>query len=504
MKKERKVKDFFWAYGDILRSPYKITNNVDLRVLGFMAIKLLCDNKKLNFSFNYKNNFGIDKSFFKNEKTSQEKFLKIIKNIKKFVNVSENFKIDDLDILLDEQGFNILRSIKELSNQDFERVLDIYQNLADFKDFPKEEYKDLYELTITRLQDKNYKGDLLGQYFTQSSIIHLMCEIAIPSMKNKNKIAIYDPTCGSGSMLLESYFYFKNHSKTKNKHIEVYGQEFDKRVYLLCNIFLEISGVEHYNIAYGDTLINPAFIDGINGEDSFDFIIANPPFGVDWKHIYNDIIELMKQNKNFLVVKDKKGKIVTPKKSDGQFLFLLHILRLLFNEKNRKDGFAAVITSSTLISNGGENSSECKIRRKIFNTGLLKAIIEQPKAMFTNTDLATHIWIFDTTKKQNYLKVLKVDNKKEQMFINHPNPRKKMKYAYSKENIKKIARYIKLKKEIELITKNIDISNICSINIASEIEKEVENNCYIDIISVINNYKKHANDFCNILKKGIW
>jgi len=496
-----KVGDFFWAYADILRSPYGITNNVDIRVLSFMALKLLIDNKKLKFNFDYKNNFGIDKSFFDKEKTTQQKFIKIIKNIKQFVNLSNNFKIDDFDILSDEQGFNIFQNIKELKNQDFEKVLDIYNNLADFRDYPKEDYKDLYELTITRLQDKNYKGDLLGQHFTQKSIIHLMCEMAIPSIKDRQKIAIYDPTCGSGSMLMESFYYFKNHPKTKNKEIEVYGQEFDKRVYFLCNVFLEISEI-NYNIAFGDTLINPAFINGINGDESFDFIISNPPFGVDWKHNYDEIVQKMKENKNFLVVKDK-NKIITPKKSDGQFLFMLHILKLLLTEKVKKDGFAGIITNSTLISTGGKTSSEAKIRKNIFDTGMLKAVIEQPKAMFSNTDITTHIWFFDTTKQDKNIKILKADNEEKSLFSKHPNPKGKIKHSYSKENIKEIVKYLNLKKEIKYITKNIDISEKYELNISNLIDKK-NNKRNINLEKTANNFKINGKEFCEILKKELW
>ena len=497
-----RVGDFFWAYGDILRSPYGITNNVDTRVLGFMAIKLLCDDKKLNFTFNYKNNFSIKTNFFTNkEKTTQEKFIKIVQNLQDFTTTSKYFKKQDLEILLDEQGFNILQSIKELSNSDFERVLDIYSDLANFKNYPKEDYKDLYELTITRLQDKNYKGDMLGQHFTQKSIIHLMCEMALPNIKERKKIAIYDPTCGSGSMLLESYYYFKHHKNTKGKELEVYGQEFDKKVYLLCNIFLEISDVA-YNIAYGDTLLNPAFVDGINGDESFDFIISNPPFGVDWKHSYDDVVKLMKDDKNFLVVKDGK-KFITPKKSDGQFLFMLHILKLLLNEKTKKDGFAGVITSSTLLSNGVKTSREAKIREKIFSTSMLKVVIEQPKAMFTNTDITSHIWFFDTTKEEDFTKILKTTNDKKNLFVKHPNYKGKMKHSYSKENIKEIVKFIYQKKEQKYITKNLFLEDRFSINITNDVDS-INKNKKTDMQKVSQSFKTNGSGFCKIMQNEVW
>ena len=168
---------------------------------------------------------------------------------------------------------------------------------------------------------KNLSGDLTGQHFTQKSIIHLICEMSMKDIKDNEKLAIYDPTSGTGSMLMESAYYFKKHGKVKQ--IALYGQEMHGQTWLLSKIFLEITHQENI-IAYGNTLTNPAFANGIDGKDSFDFIIANPPFGVDWKHNYDDVLENMQSKKsNFFVVRDEKNRVVTPKKSDGQFLFMI-------------------------------------------------------------------------------------------------------------------------------------------------------------------------------------
>ena len=341
-------------------------------------------------------------------------------------------------------------------------MLGTYQ--ADFTNYPKEEYKDLYEKTISRM--KKLSGDLTGQHFTQKSIIHLMCEMAIDELKDKQKLAIYDPACGTGSMLMESAEYFKEHTKIND--IELYGQEIHGQTWLLSKVFLEITEQKN-TIAYGNTLTNPAFSDGLNGSESFDFIIANPPFGVDWKHSYDDIVKNMKSDKShFFVVEDEKNKIVTPKKSDGQFLFMLHIINLMQKEANRgKKAVTGIITSSTLISNGNERSSEAKIRKAIFSNGYVKAIVEQPKAMFTNTDITSHIWFLDTNNN-NKIKILKTDNDVEKLFVSHSNPKDKMKNSYSIENIKKIKSYLNDKKDYEYISKSVD-TNRYSINISSEI-----------------------------------
>ena len=120
--------------------------------------------------------------------------------------------------------------------------------------------------------------------------------------------------------------------------------------WLLSKIFLEITHQENI-IAYGNTLTNPAFANGIDGKDSFDFIIANPPFGVDWKHNYDDVLENMQSKKsNFFVVRDEKNRVVTPKKSDGQFLFMMHIINLMKQEEKKGKRAKADTKKESLFS----------------------------------------------------------------------------------------------------------------------------------------------------------
>lgn len=476
--REKKLGDFYWAYADILRDIGINPSTYDQRIMAFMALKLLIDNNKLLFNLEYKKNFGMSKELYSKyeSKNSKETFLNIIRDIKnlgnehnlKYFKQDTKYNPDEdeniLTYLNHYKTFELQKYIQELPNSYLENVLDIYTYQANFTDYPKEEYKELYEKTVSRM--KKLSGDLTGQHFTQKSIIHLMCEMVVDKLKDNKKLAIYDPACGTGSMLMESSEYFKEHTDVET--IELYGQEMHGQTWLLSKIFLEITNQKNI-IAYGNTLTNPAFADGLNGGDSFDFIIANPPFGVDWKHSYDEIVANMKSQKsNFFVVKDAKGKVVTPKKSDGQFLFMMHIINLMKKEHKRgKRATASIITSSTLISTGGANSSEAKIRKAIFNEKLVKAVLEQPKAMFTNTDITSHIWFLDTNNC-NKIKLVKADNDEEKLFIAHPNSKDKMKNAYSKENIKKLKEYLISNEDREYISKSVDI-NRYAINLTNEI-----------------------------------
>lgn len=491
---EKILGDYYWAYSDILRDIGINESTYDQRILAFMALKLLIDNNKLKFNLEYYNNFGLSsKEFIKYKKEdTKATFLNIIQNIEDFGQNLKYFTQDSkynpdkseniLSYLNHFKTFELERYIQELPSKYLENVLDIYTYKADFTNYPKEQYKDLYESTISRM--KKLSGDLTGQHFTQKSIIHLMCEVSKFEANSCDTLAIYDPACGTASMLMESACYFdkkinltlKGNRKRKQKDIRVYGQELHGQTWLLAKIFLEISsldgkkqGIEN-KIAYGNTLTSPAFADGINGEESFDFIIANPPFGVDWKHNYDEVVKNMSsENSDFFVVKDEKGKIITPKKSDGQFLFMQHIINLMESEKNRKKkSHAAIISSSTLISTGNPTSSESKIRKKIFNTGYVSAVLEQPNAMFTNTDISSHIWFLDSDESKN-IKIVKADTKEVELFTPHPTPKDKMKTSYSSKNIQDITELISQSEDKKYISKTLDKKDRCEINISNEI-----------------------------------
>ena len=128
---------------------------------------------------------------------------------------------------------------------------------------------------------------------------------------------------------------------------------------------------------------------------------------------------------------------------------------------------AGVISSATLISTGSERSSEAKIRKAIFDEKLVSAVLEQPSAMFTNTDITSHIWFLDT-KETEKIKIVKADTKEEELFIAHPNAKDKMKHAYSKENIKKLRRYLSNKANVKYVAKAISCDRY-EVNISNEI-----------------------------------
>jgi len=500
---EQKTGDFYWAYADILRGIGINESMYDQRIMAFMALKLLVDNELVVFNFDWRNRFGLTTKqiarYGTRKSDTKEIFRNIVSDVVSLGNPKKlHFMTQDRTLNPDgehenvlfyinhKRTFPILDYIDELESHYLEMVLDIYVEKANFKGYPKEHYKDLYETTIARM--KKLSGDLTGQHFTQKSVIHLMCETAVPDLKRSDSpvLAIYDPACGTGSMLMESAYYFdekinhteKGNRRRKTKSIEVYGQEMHGQTWFLCKVFLEISEIKN-TIAYGNTLTKPAF-EKINGDESFDFIIANPPFGVDWKHDYQAVAANMQlgEDSNFHVVKDAKGKPVLPKKSDGQFLFMLHILKLLERSReNGKHAKAAVISSTGLVTSGKETSAEGVIRKYLFQSGYVDTLLEQPKAMFTNTDIATLIWFLDNQnieKRRDKTFLVKTDNayvnehfsktKVDVLYAESPIRKEKQKHYYPREAIRAIVTMIDSKIVCDLFAKYKTFSERYALN----------------------------------------
>ena len=475
-KDEDKIGDFYWAYADILRGIGINESVYDQRILAFMSLKLLIDNQFLTFDFEYNSNFNLlatnlDPTIYKKFiqlLTTKEKFIFLVKNILLFSkkNFSQNKRLNPdeeneniLYYLNHKRTFDFTKYIDELNNEQLELVLDIYSSKANFVNFPQSEYKNLYEKTIARM--KKLSGELTGQHFTQASIIQLMNElVSVDALKNNTSINIYDGACGTGSMLMESVNYLKQEKAFKKKIMTAFGQEIHGQTWFLAKVFLTISGINNY-IAHGNTLTDPKFISLASDNETppvFDFIIANPPFGMDWKHDKKRIVDnMLQENSNFYTILDEKGLPITPKQSDGQFLFFLHIMKMMEHSKKLgRDSKAIIISSTNLLSS--TSKTDLAIKRDMFGKNWVETIIEQPKLMFVNTDIKTHLWILSTKdvplnswpEKQNKVVFIQLDNefvnknimdnkkKVKILFSDAEKQVDKQRNGYSSENIKSI------------------------------------------------------------------
>lgn len=509
--KTTKIGDFYLDYSEIMRGEGIKEGLYDERILAFMAIKLLIDNNKLGFNFNYKATipFSMEDKLWDivkvinpdNSIDYQKSFVNIIEHIALFDKTSffkntdtvkfdyENYNLSkysvssELQMITNDKVFNFKKYILELPGYKFLAVLDIYSNKADFTGYPRTKYKNLYEDTVTRM--KKLSGSLSGQHFTQNSIIDLMTQIGLSDLELKDQIVIYDPSCGVGSMLYESAIYASENIlilDEKNKDIDfldrflLLGQEINGPTWFLAKVFSEISGFDNM-IAFGNTLTEPLLPSFIKEKD-IDFIIANPPFGMDWKTEkakVESIIQIGMDNKEeelfYTITKKIKGgeTFVTPKISDGQWLFFMHIAKAL--ESNHKCK-ALIISSTSLLSNGAETSDEGIIRKHFIENGFIETVIEQPNALFTNTDIKTHLWVMDKKEEnKNNVFLIKIDNdsindrfsnnkgkvlKELRVLFSKANHQiEKQRNGYSEQNIYDIWNLYSRKEDFFLFCKNV-------------------------------------------------
>lgn len=216
-------------------------------------------------------------------------------------------------------------------------------------------------------------AETAGEQYTPDDIIALISEIvACKIQDNEEFLTLYDPTSGGGNLLFG--IEDKLSAKT-NRPIKTHGMDWNSSLYALAKI--ESRFRIDSQIEYGNTLTDTKFLD-----KTFDVIVANPPYGVDWKD-YRKAIET-----------DKTGRFVAlPSISDGQLLFDQHIVYHLDS-----DGIAVVVNNGSSLFSGDAGSGESSIRKYFFDRDWVEAIIQMPTDEFFNTGIYTYLWVFNKNK----------------------------------------------------------------------------------------------------------
>ncbi|MBN3897302.1 MAG: SAM-dependent DNA methyltransferase [Nostoc sp. NOS(2021)] len=255
----------------------------------------------------------------------------------------------------------------------------------------------LFEDLIRRFNEA--ANETAGDHFTPREVIRLMVDILFdPDDDILTKPGIIrkmlDPTCGTGGMLAEAQNYLReNHSTAK---LWVFGQDFNPRAYAMAASDLLLKSNDNSDIRYGDSLINDQYY-----SERFDYFLANPPFGVDWK----------KQQKEVQREHEKLGfagrfGAGTPRVNDGSLLFLQHMISKFepYQPEAEKNGSRlAIVFNGSPLFTGGAGSGESEIRKWVIENDWLEAIIALPEQMFYNTGISTYIWIV-TNRKQRHRK----------------------------------------------------------------------------------------------------
>ena len=246
----------------------------------------------------------------------------------------------------------------------------------------------VFEELIRRFAELS--NETAGEHFTPREVIRLMVNLLFieddEALTKPGVVrSLYDPTAGTGGMLSVAGEHLA--ALNPDARLVMYGQELNAESYAICKADMLIKGQDIGNIKFGNTLSN----DGLRGKH-FDYMLSNPPFGVEWKKIEKEIRKEYEQD-------GFNGRFGPglPRVSDGSLLFLLHLVSKMRPAKDGGSRFGIVLNGSPLFT-GGAGSGESEIRRYVLENDLLEAIIALPTDMFYNTGINTYIWIVSNRK----------------------------------------------------------------------------------------------------------
>ncbi len=285
-------------------------------------------------------------------------------------------------------------------------------------------------------------NETAGEHFTPREVIRLMVNVLF--IEDDDALAkpgvvrsMYDPTAGTGGMLSVAEDHLSG--QNPDARLVMFGQELNAESYAICKADMLIKGQDIANIILGNTLSN----DGLIGK-RFDYMLSNPPFGVEWKKIEAFIRkEFEEQGFN-----GRFGPGL-PRVSDGSLLFLMHLISKMRPAKDGGSRFGIVLNGSPLFT-GGAGSGESEIRRYVLENDLLEAIIGLPTDMFYNTGISTYIWIVTNRKpahRKGKLQLIDASAMWQKMRKSLGSKRKEL----SEEHIAEITRLFGEAKEVRQV-----------------------------------------------------
>ena len=302
------------------------------------------------------------------------------------------------------QGFS--SSVRDIFEQfDFETQVDrlqkanllylVAEKFASIDLHPKKvsnaEMGSIFEELIRRFAELS--NETAGEHFTPREVIRLMVNLLFIEddevLAKKGVVrSLYDPTAGTGGMLSVADEHLAQHNPEAS--LVMFGQELNPESYAICKADMLIKGQDVRNITFGNTLSD----DQLTGKH-FDYMLSNPPFGVEWKKIEKEV----RREHEELGHGGRFGPGL-PRVSDGSLLFLLHLVSKMRPAKEGGSRFGIVLNGSPLFT-GGAGSGESEIRRYMLENDLVEAIIGLPTDMFYNTGIATYVWIVSNRKAKN-------------------------------------------------------------------------------------------------------
>ncbi|MEO7101607.1 MAG: class I SAM-dependent DNA methyltransferase [Luteolibacter sp.] len=248
-----------------------------------------------------------------------------------------------------------------------------------------------------------------GEHFTPREVIRLMVNLLLSPEKDLAKSnvvkTIYDPACGTGGMLSVAENYIKQLNSKADPHL--YGQDWNDGAWAVCKADMLIKGEDADNIRLGDSFTRDEFDRDSSGTKyTFDYMLANPPFGVTWKQQE----KFIKNESDKLGYEGRFGAGL-PRVNDGSLLFLQHMIAKMRAPKDGGSRIGIVFNGSPLFT-GDAGSGESEIRRWIIENDWLEAVVALPEQLFYNTGISTYIWILSNKKgKQRRGKIQLIDGR---------------------------------------------------------------------------------------------
>ncbi len=378
----------------------------------------------------------------KNDPNLNETLSTIFKNIEhsaKGTSSEDDLKglFADLDV-----NSNKLGSTVEKRNQQLVKLLDAIGDLplGNYGDNSIDAFGDAYEYLMAMYASNAGKSG--GEYYTPQEVSELLAKITTVDKTQVNKV--YDPCCGSGSLLLK----FAKVLGKDNVRQGFYGQEINLTTYNLCriNMFLHDINYSHFNIANENTLTHPAHWD----DEPFDAIVSNPPYSINWE---GDNSSVLINDPRF-----SPAGVLAPK-SKADLAFTMHMLHWLSTS-----GTAAIVEFPGVLYRGG---AEQKIRKYLIENNYVDAVIQLPPDLFFGTTIATCILVLKKSKNDN--KTLFIDASAEKVREGNKN-------KLSPDNIQKILDAFIERKDIEHFAKLVDNSEVAeneyNIAVSSYVEQK--------------------------------
>jgi type I restriction enzyme M protein len=252
---------------------------------------------------------------------------------------------------------------------------------------PNHEMGLIFEDLIRRFNEAS--NETAGDHFTPREVIRLMVNLLFTPdsrvLRTPGTVrTLYDPSCGTGGMLSVAEEFLRE--LNPDAKLEVFGQDYNNEAFAICCSDMMIKGQHPDNIKFGDSFTQ----DGLANK-KFDYLLANPPFGVDWK-AQADFIQKERAEKG----DDGRFAPGLPRINDGSLLFIMHMISKMKPEGSR----LAIVFNGSPLFTGDAGSGESDIRRWIIESDWLEAIVALPTEMFYNTGIATYIWILSNRKRR--------------------------------------------------------------------------------------------------------